>query len=140
MTTYTPTPRIENCWQAACEVQQRAYAPYSQYFVGAALLTKQSDQIFVGCNVENASYGATICAERTAILSAVATLGKIEITDLVLVTRQPAPPCGMCLQVISEFSSPETLIYLATAEKISHKHALKDFLPIQFSPQNLQND
>ena len=88
--------------------------------------------------MENASYGATICAERNAVLSAVAALGNIEIKTLVLVTREPAPPCGMCLQVLSEFCGPETRIFLATPEKISHKRALNDFLPLQFSPENLK--
>jgi len=133
-------PKIVACWTSACQAQKNAYAPYSTYFVGAALLTRQSDKIFSGCNVENASYGATICAERTAVFSAVAELGKIEITDLVVVTREPAPPCGMCLQVLSEFVTPETRIFLATADKIFHKHAFKDFLPLQFSPEHLHND
>lgn len=125
------------CWQAACKVRLNAYAPYSKYLVGAALITTQSPQIFAGCNVENASYGATICAERNAVLSAVAALGKIEIKTLVLVTREPAPPCGMCLQVLSEFCAPETAIFLATPENITHKRALSDFLPLQFSPEHL---
>jgi cytidine deaminase len=133
------SPEETACWQAACNVRLNAYAPYSKYLVGAALITTQSPQIFVGCNVENASYGATICAERNAVLSAVAALGNIEIKTLVLVTREPAPPCGMCLQVLSEFCGPETRIFLATPEKISHKHALNDFLPLQFSPENLKN-
>jgi cytidine deaminase len=131
------TALIENLWKAACAVRQNAHAPYSKYLVGAALVTTASEQIFSGCNVENASYGATICAERNAVLSAVASLGTIEITDLVLVTREPAPPCGMCLQVLSEFAGSETRIYLATPEKIFHKHAFTDFLPIQFSPSSL---
>ncbi|MDF3127685.1 cytidine deaminase [Kiritimatiellaeota bacterium B1221] len=132
------TPEIESCWTAACEVRQHAYAPYSNYQVGAALITDQSPQIFRGCNVENASYGATICAERNAILSAVAALGTITIRDLVLVTREPASPCGMCLQVLSEFCDSETRIFLASPEKIFHRHALTDFLPIQFSSDKLE--
>ena len=132
------SPEIDACWAAACKVREKAYAPYSKYLVGAALLTDQSPEIFSGCNVENASYGATICAERNAILNAVATLGKITIREMVLVTRDPAPPCGMCLQVLSEFSTTETRIFLATREKIFHTHALSDFLPLQFSPDNLE--
>ncbi len=132
------TPEIEACWTAACKVRENAYAPYSKYLVGAALLTDQSPEIFCGCNVENASYGATICAERNAVLSAVAALGKITIREIVLVTRDPAPPCGMCLQVLSEFSDSETRIYLASPEKIFHRHALTDFLPIQFSSDKLE--
>lgn len=132
------TAQIRKLWKAACEVRENAHAPYSEYFVGAALKTKNSPEIFTGCNVENASFGATLCAERTAITSAVSKLGRIMITDLVLVTKEPAPPCGMCLQVISEFSCSETRIYLATAEEIFHTHNLSDLLPLQFSPKNLK--
>lgn len=132
-----PDSETQSLWQAACAARLNAYAPYSHYLVGAALITTQSKKIFVGCNVENASYGATICAERNAVLSAVTAEGKIQIKTLVLVTREPAPPCGMCLQVLSEFCTPETRIFLATPEKITHKHALNDFLPLQFSPSHL---
>ncbi|MGA0332825.1 MAG: cytidine deaminase [Kiritimatiellia bacterium] len=133
-------PKLTEAWQAACRVREKAYAPYSHYQVGAALILKDCDEIYSGCNVENASYGATICAERNAVFSAVAARGQIEILELVLVTRQPAPPCGMCLQVLSEFASSETVIYLATPEKIFHKHAFKDFLPLQFSPTHLEKN
>lgn len=133
-------PKILACWKAACLARENAYAPYSKYLVGAALLTLQSDRIFIGCNVENASYGATICAERNAVLSAVAALGKIEILELVLVTCEPAPPCGMCLQVLSEFATSETRIYLATPDKITHTKAFADFLPLQFSSTDLNHD
>lgn len=129
--------QLQELWNAACHVRQNAYAPYSNYLVGASLYTQNSPEIFTGCNVENASFGATLCAERNAIFSAVARLGKIVITDLVLVTKEPAPPCGLCLQVLSEFSNSETRIFLATQEKIFHKRHLHDFLPIQFSPSNL---
>lgn len=132
------SPEVEACWQAACNVRLNAYAPYSNYLVGAALLTRQSPKIFIGCNVENASYGATICAERSAVLAAVSALGRIEIRLLVLVTRDPAPPCGMCLQVLSEFCGPESRIFLATPEKMTHMHPFSDFLPRQFSPDHLK--
>ncbi|MEM7632142.1 MAG: cytidine deaminase, partial [Pseudomonadota bacterium] len=118
----------------ACAVRKNAYAPYSNYQVGAALITEKSPEIFTGCNVENASYGATICAERGAIMAAIAALGEMKISSLVLVTRDPAPPCGMCLQVISEFSTPGTQIILATPENIYSEKNFSEFLPHQFSP------
>lgn len=133
-------PNSTELWNAACRVRQHAYAPYSGYQVGAALSIAGSDQIFIGCNVENASYGATICAERNAVLQAVAHAETTPvILELVLVTRDPAPPCGMCLQVLSEFSTPETRIHLSTPEAMVQALSLSDFLPTPFSPQSLDD-
>ena len=100
--------------KAARDAATRAYAPYSKFRVGAGLLMEGSDQIFSGCNVENASYGGTICAERVAITTAVAAgFQKIRILALTL-PNVPAgadladrSPCGICRQVIHEFSDPE---------------------------------
>ena len=134
------SPTIEDLWQAACAVQKRAYAPYSGYSVGAALSLQGDDRIFSGCNVENASYGATMCAERNAIFQAVAaTDGKPLIEHLVLVTKTPAAPCGLCLQVISEFSSEDTRITIATPEAFQPDVPLSYFLPNPFSPSSLSD-
>lgn len=102
--------------QAAREAIERAYAPYSQFRVGAAVLTEQGN-IFSGCNVENASYGLTICAERVAVCSAVAAEGKEmkvrAIAVLALWGEQHAPtsPCGACRQFISEFGENAIVIF-----------------------------
>ncbi|MDT4761382.1 cytidine deaminase [Sphaerochaeta sp. PS] len=94
--------------------RKNAYAPYSQFKVGAALLSAATSRVYSGCNVENSSYGATICAERNAVLNAVATEGSLGIELLVVVSKDspPAPPCAECLQVLAEFSRPETEIHL----------------------------
>lgn len=126
------------CWEAARKVRENAHAPYSAYRVGAALITRQSPEIFIGCNVENASYGATVCAERSAVFAAVSALGTIRIREIVLVTRSPAPPCGMCLQVLTEFSDEQTRITLASPEALSETRLLREFLPLQFSPTHLE--
>ena len=92
---------------------RNAYAPFSNFKVGAAILTARGD-IFVGCNVENSSYGMTNCAERTAIFSAVAAKGpKLEILAVAVVNAQGAPcsPCGACRQVIYEFGPDATILY-----------------------------
>jgi cytidine deaminase len=131
------SPHINTAWIAACEVRANAHCPYSKYRVGAALLAVGHPTLFVGCNVENASYGATICAERNAVCAAVTALGTFTIQDLVLVNEQSAPPCGICLQVLMEFANTESRIFLATAEKITHKLALTDLLPHPFAPSYL---
>ena len=93
----------EELWQAACKARTHAYAPYSHFAVGAAVRTKQGE-IFTGCNVENASYGLTICAERNAIFAAIGA-GRRELATLCVVadTKEPVAPCGACRQVIAEF-------------------------------------
>jgi cytidine deaminase len=99
--------------QAATKVMKNAHAPYSNFRVGAAILLSNG-KIFSGCNVENASYGMTNCAERTAIFSAVAQLGpKIEIRAVSVVNDQGAPcsPCGACRQVIYEFGPDATIFF-----------------------------
>jgi cytidine deaminase len=97
---------------AARQAMKKAYAPYSKFKVGAALLTT-TGKLFPGCNVENASFGMTNCAERTAIFSAVAQLGpKMGIRAIAVVNNQNAPcsPCGACRQVIFQFG-PEAIVF-----------------------------
>jgi cytidine deaminase len=99
---------------AARAATKNAHAPYSNFKVGAALLTTKGE-VFIGCNVENASYGMTNCAERTAIFSAVSQLGpKLEIEAIAVVNHKNAPcaPCGACRQVIYEFGPKATVYFL----------------------------
>jgi cytidine deaminase len=103
--------------RAARKVMKHAHAPYSKFRVGAAFLTTRG-QLFVGCNVENASYGLTNCAERTAIFAAVAELGpKFEIRAMAVVNDQEVPcsPCGACRQVIYEFGPDATILFQGKA-------------------------
>ena len=94
----------------AKKVRKNAYAPHSKFKVGAALLTK-SGNIYTGCNVENSSYGLSICAERSAICNAIAN-GEKEILAIAIVadTKMPTPPCGACRQFIQEFGKKSTII------------------------------
>ena len=100
----------EKLIDAAVDARQRAYAPYSKYLVGAAVATADGE-LFTGCNVENASYGLTCCAERTAIFKAVSE-GRKDFTAIAVVTENGASCCGACRQVISEFSTDGSLVVL----------------------------
>ena len=120
---------------AATKVMKNAHAPYSNFHVGAAILLTNG-RIFAGCNVENASYGMTNCAERTAIFSAVAELGpKIEIRAVVVTNNQSAAcsPCGACRQVIYEFG-PEAMIFFQGASGPKQAH-ITELLPEGFRLQ-----
>ncbi len=102
--------RDEELIELAIEAMKNAYVPYSGFRVGAVVLTK-SGELFTGCNVENSSYGLTICAERVAIFKAVAA-GEREIEKLVVVadTPEPVSPCGACRQVMSEFGDFQVIL------------------------------
>ena len=129
------TDDIKASYQLALDVRLKAHAPYSNFKVGSAVKFKGHDQIFVGCNVENASYGGCICAERNAILNSVATIGKSEIEYVVVVTQQeePAVPCALCLQTFAEFYDPDVPVYLANLKEITRVVTFKELLPIPFN-------
>ena len=121
---------------AAREAQNRAYAPYSKFYVGAAILTADG-KVFTGCNVENASYGLTICAERNAIFAAVAAAnatpqGKIKLQAVAVVNAQnvPCSPCGACRQVIAEFGRDAVVYY--QGENGIKEATMKELLPDGF--------
>jgi cytidine deaminase len=121
--------------EAAQTAASRAYAPFSKFYVGAAILT-QDGRVFTGCNVENSSYGLTNCAERTAIFSAVAAGALSSESDLLAVATVNldgaiCSPCGACRQVIFEFGPEAIVIYRAHSGEIVHTLA-KDLLPEGF--------
>lgn len=121
---------MEELVQKAVDVRERAYAPYSEYAVGAALET-DSGEVFLGCNVENASYGLGMCAERVALGAAVAS-GHRRFRRLALSTRGdlPASPCGACRQVLAEFS-PELEI-VSDGGDVRQMWRLHELLPARF--------
>ena len=133
------SPEISALYKAALAVRSRAYAPYSGYLVGAAVQTA-TGALYVGCNMENASYGATICAERLAIGAAVSAENKPQIVAVMIVTdaENPWPPCGMCRQVIAEFGA-DCLIYCANLQGEVRQTAFADLYPQAFSSSQVQN-
>lgn len=123
----------ERLIQAARTAMKNAYAPYSRFRVGAALLTAK-DELFSGCNVENASYGVTNCAERTAIFAAIAQSGpKLNIRAIAVVNDQnvPCSPCGACRQVIYEFGPNATIFFKST-------HGWKQALITELLPEGFR--
>jgi cytidine deaminase len=127
--------QVEQLLQAAQTAAVNAYAPFSKFYVGAAILT-QGGEIFTGCNVENSSFGLTNCAERTAIFSAVAA-GALsterELLAVAVVNREGAvcSPCGACRQVIFEFGPEAIVVYRAHSGEMAQTKA-KDLLPEGF--------
>ncbi|MBS1969682.1 MAG: cytidine deaminase [Bdellovibrionales bacterium] len=122
----------------ALDGQKNSYAPYSGKHIGAAVLM-DNGKIYSGCNVENASYGGTICAERTAIVKAVSD-GAKKIKEVMVVSSEqnPWPPCGFCRQVIAEFASPDTMIHLANPQGQSRSLKFVDLFPEAFGPAHLK--
>lgn len=124
----------------AKEARERAYAPYSQFYVGAALLCDDGS-VYTGCNIENASFSPTCCAERTAIFKAVSD-GKRKFSAIAVVggkndsdVSEPCYPCGVCRQVISEFCDDEFLVITENKEK-AESTAFSDILPKRFKIDN----
>jgi cytidine deaminase len=116
---------------AALKARDHAYCPYSKYPVGAALRAK-SGQIYVGTNVENASFGLTICAERNAIAAMIVT-GDTEWIELTVVTQNGGSPCGACRQVLAEFCSSGALVYTCKPNgTVSGTFSIGELLPVAF--------
>jgi cytidine deaminase len=131
-----PSPeQIEALVARAGQVRQRAYAPYSGYRVGAALLTADG-QVFEGVNVENAAYPDGICAERAAVLAAV-TAGHRQFAALAVVTENAGSPCGSCRQVLAEFGLDTPVILADPSGRIAERSTVGALLPRAFGPTDL---
>lgn len=133
-----PAPLRQLC-QAAQKARAGSYAPYSHFHVGAAVKTRDG-RVFLGANVENASYGLSVCAERTAVLSAVQAGGR-ELDAVAVCTdlSPPAPPCGMCRQTLAEFASDCEVVLCGPkgVDITPVRVRLSQLLPTAFSPESL---
>jgi cytidine deaminase len=123
--------------QKAILAQQNAYAPYSEYKVGATLLTK-SGKTFSGANVENAAYPLTICGERSAVFNAVSA-GEQDFEAMAVVTRDGGAPCGSCRQVMAEFGVDMLVLIADNSGYIHHELTVEQLLPHSFNAKNLQS-
>ena len=130
--------------RAAFAVRERAYTPYSHFKVGAALLTR-SGRVFTGCNIENASFSPTICAERAALAAAVSA-GEREFDTIAIVGSMegkvntlPTSPCGVCRQALFEFGGNGLRVILAKSEEDYQELMLGRLLPLGFGPANVEH-
>ncbi len=121
--------------QAALDVRPRAYAPYSHYAVGAALLTR-SGQIFTGVNVENSVYPLGICAERTAVFSAI-TAGEMDFIAIAVATSNGGTPCGACRQVLAEFGEAIEVLLANGEGRLVRQTTVGELLPAAFGRKDL---
>lgn len=122
--------KLSTLLSAAIEAQEQAYAPYSTKFIGSSVLWDDGS-ITHGCNIENASYGATVCAERVAIWKGISEKKHRKILEIMVVSpaNPPWPPCGMCRQVMSEFASPETLVHWSDGNTLTKTKTFAELLP-----------
>jgi cytidine deaminase len=128
---------VEKLLEAAQKVKENAYAPYSHFYVGAALIT-DTGKIYPGCNVENTSYGLTICAERSAIFRMIAD-GERRIAEILVIgdTEEFLPPCGACRQVMGEFGLDTEVITVDEAGDVVLDTTVGALLPEAFQPEDL---
>ncbi|TCS94756.1 cytidine deaminase [Hazenella coriacea] len=128
---------MEKLIEAAKQARERAYVPYSHFPVGAALLTQQGT-IIQGCNIENASFGLTNCAERTAIFKAISD-GQLQFEGLAVVadTEGPVSPCGACRQVLAEFCPPDLKVWLSNLQGEVAETTVGELLPGAFTKEDL---
>ena len=129
--------KIDELVNCAAKARERAYTPYSHYSVGAAVLTKSGD-VYTGCNIENASYGATCCAERVALFKAISE-GEQDIQMIAVIADgdKPVPPCGICRQVMIELA-PQALVVMSNLEGKRDRRTVQVLLPSAFVKSSLK--
>lgn len=128
---------VTKAYHLAKQARERAHAPYSKFLVGACFKVSGKEEFISGCNVENASFGATVCAERVALWNWASQKDRVadKLEFLVIVTDTSSPvagPCGLCLQTMSEFLEPDTPIFLANLQDLQKEVLFRDLLPYTF--------
>ncbi len=122
----------------------RSHAPYSKLHVCSGVQLKGQPHAVIGVNVENASYGGTICAERSALVSAVSQYGPVLDLEFIVVISDvqqgPIPPCGLCLQALREFVSDDFKVYLGDLKSVIKEYRFKELLPVSFAGESLPSD
>lgn len=121
--------------ELAIEASKASHSPYSNAKVGSALQCSDG-KIYQGCNVENSSFGGTVCAERVAIFKAVSE-GSKQISTIYVYTKDGWPPCAICLQIMTEFSKPELKVIIGNEQGEEKEFTLKELLPNAFTPSHL---
>ncbi|MCK5072786.1 MAG: cytidine deaminase [Bacteriovoracaceae bacterium] len=127
---------ISKLREKAVEASKKAYAPYSGFKIGASILTT-TNKIYSGQNIENSSYGATVCAERVAIFNAISD-GEIRIKKIYIHSKTGWPPCGLCLQVISEFAEKDLEVIIGDENGVKKKMPFSKMFPLAFTPDKLK--
>ena len=129
---------LKELYKMALLVREKSYSPYSGHKVGAAILTSDG-KIYTGCNVENSSFGATVCAERVAVQKAVSEAGEFTLKAVMVVTSAtpPWPPCGMCRQVLAEFGE-DFSVHTANPEGILETYSFLELFPKGFKPSHMK--
>lgn len=132
------TPLQLKLWNLAKKSQAHSHSPYSHKKIGAAVLMDDG-QVYGGCNVENASYGGTVCGERVAIFKAISEGQSRKISEVLVISQEvsPWPPCGFCRQVIAEFATPETLVHLTNNDGQIKTYKFTEIFPLAFNPEHL---
>ena len=126
-----------NLRSLAQSASKMAYSPYSKAQVGSALITTDGS-VYTGCNIENASYGGTVCAERVAIFKAISDK-KMKIEKIYVYTKEGWPPCGMCRQVMSEFASADMEVIKGNEAGGETVMKFNDLMPLSFTPDHLDH-
>ncbi len=125
---------LKSMIDGAFAVQKKAYAPYSKFLIGSTIIDAKG-KVFSGCNIENSSYGGTVCAERVAIWKGVSENMSLPIKAIVVVSSETDkwPPCGLCRQIMAEFCAPTTTVFFGNNRKEFRKMTFKELLPEAFS-------